>query len=143
MPLITGNDVHPQMIYLQCEKRANQSLEGLLPLPEVSLYSMHRLSLVRRAKSRSLFPLRGRVWGIDINDEAFCLDCEVANISSGGAYLTLRREMAFYSDISLAVHLEGADGNVTAAIKGTVVRVETRSDREHGIAVKTSRYSFL
>jgi hypothetical protein len=131
------------MIYLQCEKRAKQSLEGLLPLPEVSHYSMHRLSLEKRAKSRSPLPLRGRVWGIDINDEAFCLDCEVANLSSGGAYLTLRREMAFSSVISLAVHLKGADGNVTAAIKGTVVRVESRSDRKYGIAVKTTRYSFL
>jgi len=101
------------------------------------------LSLERRGHSRSSFPLWGRVWGIDVNDEAFCLDCEVTNISSGGAYLTLRREMAFDSDISLAVHLAGADGNVTAAIKGTVVRVETWSDRKHGIAIKTTRYSFL
>ena len=109
----------------------------------MSNHGRPHLALERRGKSRSSSPLRGRVWGVDINDEAFCLDCEVANISSGGAYLTLPREMAFFSDISLAVHLDGADGNVTAAIKGTVVRVETRSDREHGIAVKTSRYSFL
>ena len=130
-------------MYMQSEKRAKQTLEGQLSLPEVSHYDMPRLSLERRGHSRSSFPLWGRVWGIDVNDEAFCLDCEVTSISSSGAYLTLRREMAFDSDISLAVHLVSADGNVTAAIKGKVVRVETRSDRKHGIAVRTSRYSFL
>ena len=130
------------MMPLQREQRADQFLEVHLPFPRTN-YGKPQLVLERRARSRACEPLRARVWGVDINDEAFSYDCLVVNISSSGAYLTLPLETAFSSDISLAVHLKGADGNVTAAIKGTVVRVEMRPDLQHGIAVKTSRYSFL
>ena len=130
------------MIHLQSEQRADQCLEAHLPFPRAH-YGKPRLALERRGKSRSSKLLHARVWGVDINGQAFVNDCQVTNISSSGVYLTLPRAMAFSSDISLAVRLKGADGNVTAAIKGTVVRVETRPNLQHGIAVKTSRYSFL
>ena len=131
------------MLFLKCEQRAQQSLEVHLPSSGRSNNYRPQLALERRERSRFCHPLRARVWGVDASDEAFSSDCQVENLSSSGAYLTLSREIAFSSDISLAVHLEGADGNVTAAIKGTVERIEQRSERQHGIAVKTSNYSLL
>jgi hypothetical protein len=131
------------MFLLKCEQRAQQSLEVHLPSSGRSYNYRPKLALERRGRLRSFYPLCARVWGVDINDEVFSVDCKVENISSSGAYLTLPREMAFSSDISLAVHLESADGDLTAAIKGTVIRVEQRSGHKHGIAVKTINYSFL
>ena len=131
------------MLPLKCEQRADQSLEVHLPFPGRSYNYRPQLALERRGRLRSSSPLQATVWGVDRYDEVFSVDCNVENISSTGAYLTLPREMAFSSDISFAVYLEGVDGNVTAAIKGTVIRVEQRCGGQHGIAVKTSNYSFL
>lgn len=132
------------MMSLNLEQRANALLDVHLPLTRSSYF--HRPSGIfeRRAKPRSSAALPARVWGVDSDDQAFSFDCEVENLSSSGAYLTIPRRMEFSSGISLVVHLlHSPDGQLTAGIKGRVVRVEPQPDGRHGVAVKTTDYQFL
>jgi hypothetical protein len=124
------------------EQRSNCFLESHLPFPS-QFFPLRTSNFERRSKARAAEQLPARVWGVDAEDEAFSLDCEVQNISSEGVYLLLNREIKFSSKISLVVHLlQGRAGGITAGIKGKVVRIDDYLNGRRGIAVATSECGF-
>jgi hypothetical protein len=98
----------------------------------------------RRRDTRFVHSFPARVWGVDVNDEAFGLDCLIDDISPSGLFLKMPRQINSLSEISLAVRLlsDPKDG-ATAAIKGKVIRDEPEADGKRGIAVKITQYCFL
>lgn len=128
---------------MQCEQRANYTLDHHLPIAE-SAFRLSRSVFERRAKPRSLDKLTARVWGVDSDDRPFSLDCVLDNISASGLYLRLPRRMKFSSSISLAVRLPNgpADGRF-AAINGTVIRDQREHDGHTGVGVKILDHIFI
>jgi hypothetical protein len=98
----------------------------------------------RRAKPRSHDLLPARVWGVDIDDQPFSIDCHLDNMSASGLYLLLPRSMKFSSTVSLVVRLLNGpvDGMVTA-IKGTVMREDLKSDGHRGIGIRIVEHKFI
>jgi PilZ domain len=97
----------------------------------------------RRAKPRTAESLPVTVWGVDSSGDPFSLDCFVDNISDGGLYLQMSREMNAYASISLVVQVEGPRGKATAALKGRVLRNERKDDGCYGVAVGISELRFV
>jgi hypothetical protein len=97
------------------------------------------------ANSRVAHSLPAQVWGVDIDHEAFGLECILDNISASGLNLRMPWQIKSFSEISLVVRLltspsEGA----SAAINGRVIRDEAGSDGQRGIAVMMiTEYCFL
>jgi len=128
---------------MQCEQRANYTLEYHLPLSE-SAFRAQRTVVERRAKPRSSDTLPARVWGVDMDDQPFSFDCLLDNISASGLYLRLPRRMRFSAAISLVVRLPygSVDGRL-AAINGTVIRHQIEHDGQTGAAVRIVEHSFI
>ena len=129
------------------EKRADYSLAQRLHfqppfLPErlfqtrLPAVSGQFLKRERRTETRIAHSFPTRVWGIDIDQEAFGLDCVLDNISPSGLYLRVPLQIKSFSRISLVVRLmNGSSEGATAAIKGKVIRDEPKTDGIRGIAV--------
>ena len=128
---------------MQCEQRANYTLDYHLPITETT-FRLSRSVFERRAKPRSHNKMTARVWGVDSNDQPFSLDCVLENISATGLYVRLPRRMRFSASISLAVRLPNGpvDGRF-AAINGTVIRGQREHDGHTGVAVKIIEHSFI
>ena len=128
---------------MHCEQRASYVLDCHLSLPNAEFHTK-RGPVERRSKPRSNDILPARVWAVDIDDQPFSLDCHLDNISASGLFLRLPRRMKFSSSISLVVRLLNApvDGMV-AAIKGTVMREELKSDGHRGIGIRITETKFL
>ena len=128
---------------MQCEQRANYTLDYHLPVTE-STFRLSRSVFERRAKPRLHNRMTARVWGVDSDDQPFSLDCVLDNISASGLYLRLPRRMRFSASISLAVRLPNGpvDGRF-AAINGTVVRGQMDHDGHRGVAVKIIEHCFI
>jgi hypothetical protein len=128
---------------MQCEQRANHTLDYHLPITE-STFRLSRSVFERRGKPRSQNKLAARVWGVDRDDQPFSLDCVLDNISGSGLYLRLPRRMQFSASISLAVRLpNGSVDGRFAAINGTVIRDQMEHDGHTGVAVKIIGHSFI
>src|SRR4029079_15850401 len=110
---------------MQCEQRANYTLDYHLPIADTAL-RLSRSVFERRAKPRSHDKLIARVWGVASADQPFRLDFVLDNISASGLYPRLPRRMKFSASISLAVQLPNGpvDGRV-AAINCTVILTQT------------------
>jgi hypothetical protein len=128
---------------MQCEQRANYTLEYHLPLSE-SAFRPQRTVVERRAKPRSSDTLPARVWGVDVDDQPFSFDCLLDNMSASGLYLRLPRRMRFSAALSLVVRLPNGpvDGRL-AAINGTVIRHQIEHDGHTGVAVRIVEHSFI
>ena len=128
---------------MQCEQRANDTLDYHLPIADAA-FRLSRSVFERRAKPRSQDKLTARVWGVDSDDQPFSLDCVLDNISASGLYLRLPRRMKFSASISLAVRLPNGpiDGRF-AAINGTVIRDQIEHDGNAGVGVKILEHSFI
>ena len=128
---------------MQCEQRANYTLDYHLPISDTA-FRLSRSVFERRAKPRSQNRMTARVWGVDSDDQPFSLDCVLDNISASGLYLRLPRRMKFSSSISLAVRMPNGpvDGRF-AAITGTVIRDQIAHDGDVGMAVKIIEHSFI
>ena len=128
---------------MYCEQRANYILDCHLRMPPMP-FRTQRTPLERRSKPRSHDVLPARVWGVDIEHEAFGVDCAIENISSAGVYLRIPCQMKSASDVGLVVHLlDGPHGRATAAIRGKVLRIEPQTDESYGVAIAISDYKFL
>jgi PilZ domain-containing protein len=126
------------------EQRGNYSLAHHLLLSQPSFLPPVVKRLERRREPRSEQSFPARVWGVDIDHEAFGLDCIVDSISPSGLYLRMPWQIKAFSEISLVVHLlSGPNEGSTAAIKGRVIRDEPKEDGKRGIAVMITKYSFL
>jgi len=98
----------------------------------------------RRREPRLAQSFSARVWGVDIDHEAFGHDCVLDDISPSGLYLRMPWQIKSFSEISLVVRLvSGAIEGATAAIKGKVIRDEPETDGKRGIAVMITEFSFL
>ena len=128
---------------MQCEQRANYTLDYHLPIGDSS-FRLSRSAFERRAKPRSQNKMIARVWGVDSEDHPFSLDCVLDNISASGLYLRLPRRMKFSASISLAVRLPNKliDGRF-AAINGTVIRDQIEHDGNAGVGIKILEHSFI
>ena len=128
---------------MHCEQRANYILDCHLRLPNTG-FRTQREPEERRSKPRSNDVLPARVWGVDIDDQPFSLDCHLDNISASGLFLRLPRRMKFSSSISLVVRLlTGPHEGAVAAIKGTITREELESDGHRGIGIRITEHKFL
>ena len=125
------------------EQRANYILDCHLPSTKSS--SRRRRAVVeRRAKPRSSQALPARVWGVDIDDQPFSLECHLDNMSASGLYLRMPRRMKFSSAISLVVRmLNGPLAGMSAAIKGTVIRDESEPDGHRGVGIRIVEHRFI
>ena len=94
---------------MQCEQRANYTLDYHLPIAE-STFRLSRSVFERRAKPRSQNKMIARVWGVDSDDQPFSLDCILDNISASGLYLRLPRRMKFSAIESEVVNLAKGTG---------------------------------
>lgn len=128
---------------MYCEQRADYILDCHLRMPNAA-FRPHRSPVERRSKPRSNDVLPARVWGVDIDDHPFSYDCHLENISASGLFLRLPRRMKFSSSISLVVRLlNGPDEGTVAAIKGTVMREELKSDGHRGIGIRITEHKFI
>ena len=129
---------------MDCEQRAIQVLDQVLPLTEATIPPRRIAAFERRAKPRSTQTLPARVWGVDIDDHPFSFDCVLDNISASGLYLRMPRRMRFSSAISLVVRLlHGPLEGMSAAIKGSVIRDQLEPDGRRGVAVRIIEHRFL
>ncbi len=134
----------PQMMQGTLEQRVTNALEHHLQFGQPSLVRRFVHMLDRRSEPRSAHSFSARAWGVDIDHEAFGLDCVLDNISPSGLYLRMPWQMKSFSEISLVVHLDsGPNQGSTAAIKGRVIRDEPEADGQRGIAVRITEYCFL
>lgn len=128
---------------MHCEQRANYILDCHLRM-SATAFPTRRTPLERRSKPRSDDVLPARVWGVDIDDQPFSLDCHLDNMSSSGLYLRLPRRMKFSSTVSLVVRLlNGPVEGMVAAIKGTVLREELESDGHIGFGIRIVEHKFI
>jgi len=98
----------------------------------------------RRIEPRLAHSFPARVWGVDIDHEAFGLDCVLDDISPSGLFLRMPWRIKSQSQISLVVHLlTGPNEGSTAAIKGKMIRDEPETGGKRGIAVMITEYCFL
>ena len=127
---------------MHCEQRATYILDCHLPVTDSSCRP-HAVA-ERRAKPRSRNALPARVWGVDIDDQPFSFDCHLDNMSASGLYLRMPRRMKFYSVISIAVRLlHGPIDGLSAAIKGTVIRDESRPDGHRGVGIRIIEHRLI
>lgn len=123
------------------EQRANYILDCHLPIS--SSRGLHAVS-ERRAKPRSSQALPARVWGVDVDDQPFSFDCHLDNMSASGLYLRLPRRMKFSSVISIVVRLlNGPLEGMFAAIKGSVIRDESKPDGHRGVGIKIIEHRLI
>jgi len=126
------------------EQQVTYVLEQHLQIGQRSFYPRLIKRRERRREPRIAHSFPARVWGVDVDHEAFGLDCVLENISASGLNLRMPWQIKSFSEISLVVRLlsspsEGAN----AAIKGRVIRDEPGSDGQRGVAVMITEYSFL
>ena len=125
------------------EQRANYILDCHLPLAKTSSCRPREV-VERRAKPRSSQALPARVWGVDINDQPFSFDCHLDNMSASGLYLRLPRRLKFSSVVSVVVRLlNGPLAGMSAAIKGTVIRDESKPDGHRGVGIRIIEHKFI
>ena len=138
------------------EQRANYALEHRLNFQKLPFFPRLESSVVqaacsdvvkrreRRREPRLAHSFPARVWGVDIDHEAFGLDCVLDDISPSGLYLRIPWKIKFLSQISLVVQLvNGSKEAATAAIRGKVIRDQPETDGKRGIAVRITEYCFL
>ena len=97
----------------------------------------------RRAKPRIRQSFPTRVHGKDSEGRSFDLDVGLENMSSGGVYFRIPRTLNSGEELNLVVRFSNGHKGATAAIIGSVLRVEAGVDGLHGIAVAIQRYEFI
>jgi hypothetical protein len=97
----------------------------------------------RRTKPRIRRAFPTRVRGLDSEGRSFDLDVGLENISSGGVYLRIPRALKSGDELNLVVRFSNGHQGATAALIGSVVRVEPGLDGLHGIAIAIQRYEFI
>ena len=128
---------------MQLEQRANYILDGHLSTSQPT-FQTSRIRVERRAKPRASDSFPARVWGVDSDDQPFSYDCHLENISASGLYLRMPRRLKFASVVSLVVELlNGPVDGTAAAIKGTVIRDESKADGHRGFGIRILEHKFI
>lgn len=97
----------------------------------------------RRTKPRIWQSFATRVRGQDSEGRLFDLDVGLENISSGGVYFRIPRTLKSGDELNLVVRFSNGHQGATAALIGSVLRVEPGLDGLHGIAMAIQRYEFI
>jgi hypothetical protein len=105
-----------------------------------------RIRLERRGRLRISGPYPALVRGVSASGERFKEDTVVDNLSARGLYVRLGRTVAQGAKLFLVVQLSAGPDELPpprVAIRGTVARVEPKSEDGYGLAVIISRHRFL
>ena len=97
----------------------------------------------RRGRPRIERPFPVTVRGVDAMGEPLDIDTVLDNMSVGGLYVRLPRRIEPGAQLAVGIRVsvpweEGAGARV--ATRGVVLRVESKSDGDHGLAVEFTRY---
>lgn len=124
--------------------KGNGRLEGTARLYSGSVG--HRAA-ERRNKIRIYEPFPAKVSGVDQAGKPFEVETALDNLSSGGLYVRLLREVEQGAELSVVVRLSrDASEKVMAprvSARGVVLRSEPQSDGRRGLAVRLTRYRLL
>jgi hypothetical protein len=101
----------------------------------------------RRLGPRVCIPYPGRLRGIDSEGRQFKEETVLSNLSAGGLYLRSNRKVREGDTVSVAVRLSVGSVEGTSvlhlAAQGVVLRAESQSDGQLGIAVEFKRKRIL
>lgn len=100
----------------------------------------------RRGRLRISGPYPALVRGAGASGERFNEETFVENLSAGGLYLKLEREVAEGARLFLVVQLATGPGDFPpprVAIRGSVARVDPRPEGGYGLALVISGHRFL
>ena len=99
--------------------------------------------LERRAKPRIRNSFPTTVSGVDTKGREFSLEVGLENISSGGLYLRIPREVKSGDTVNVLVRFSNGKPGATAAVVAGVLRVEPGVDGLNGIAMAIKQYEFV
>ena len=112
-----------------------------------SAVSPHYVSPERRTSSRIETPFPALVRSVDVDDQPFKEYAVLDNLSSGGLYLRLARQIQPGTRLFVLIRLSIApdDDSSTAciALHGVVLRVEPRPGGVFGTAISLAHYRFI
>jgi len=87
------------------------------------------------------------VHGQDRDGQPFQVNAEVANISAGGLYLRIRKQVDLGAQLSLVVRIMTPPGSEVhgplVVIRGRVLRAEPQTNGRSGLALAITHYEFL
>ena len=117
-------------------------------LPEFSSrLTVSRLEWERRNRQRLFEPFPVKVRGVDRKGNRFKINTAVENISAGGLYLRLKQRVEPGTVLFVVTQFSSAwkrNARVACvATRGPVLRVESRSGGEYGVAVAITHHRFL
>lgn len=108
---------------------------------------LHNRTVERRTKVRITEPFPAKVRGVDEAGEAFEIETTLDNLSSGGLYMRLLREIEPGSELSVVVRLSTSRSDRVRAprvsARGVVLRSVPEPDGMRGLAVMLTRYRML
>ena len=97
----------------------------------------------RRAGARVQLPFPVTVRGIDAIGEPLDIDTVLDNVSRGGLYVRIPRRIEPGAQLAVGIRVSGPCEEGPAArvaTRGVVLRVESKPDGDHGLAVEFTRY---
>jgi hypothetical protein len=94
----------------------------------------------RRIKPRISNPFAVVVRGVDVSGRAFQSETVLDNLSAGGLYVRLEREVSISSRLFIVIRFTA---RLRVALSGVVLRKEPLGDGRSGVAVRIGRYRFL
>ena len=97
----------------------------------------------RREKPRVEQPFPVTVRGVDATGEPLDIDTVLDNMSVGGLYVRIPRRLEPGAQITVGIRVSAPWEERPAArvaTRGVVLRVESKPDGEHGLAVAFTRY---
>ena len=101
----------------------------------------------RRTKPRIYTPFPVKVRGVDVSGRKFEIDASLDNLSSGGLYLRLWRQVARGTKLLVLVRLSPIPARSISAMcvvaLGVVLRTEPQPDGSCGFAVEFKRYRYF
>jgi hypothetical protein len=119
------------------------TLSGEIRTRVPSLDSAGGSYLERRAKPRIRHSFSTTVTGVDAHGSEFSLEVGLENISSGGLYLRIPREVRSGDTLNVLVRFSNGKPGGTAAVIAGVLRVEPGVDGLNGIAMAIKQYEFV
>ena len=101
----------------------------------------------RRIKARIDLPFSAKVRGVDANGEAFEMDSVLDNLSAGGLYLRMARNLIQGAELLVLVELPTGSANNTGPsqieAQGVILRAEPQTSGLCGVAVAFTKHRFI
>ncbi len=100
----------------------------------------------KRSKPRINCDYPACVKGCDVDTAKFKEDSRLTNLSAGGLFMRVNRNIEYGSSVSVIIYLTSTSITTDTpklSTKGTVVRTEPHVDGSCGVAVQFTNYRFL